>query len=783
MDDTMSGARSTPNHCSSDGTVYAHSVAELPQEKWETLVEHSAVVAELAARFADSFGARDWGELLGQWHDLGKRSAEFQRYIRNGDSDAGEELAKPGRVDHSTYGARYASSQFAGKAAGEIRLPGQILAACIAGHHAGLADLSPMNVRGTLGIRLNPLLTAIPPVSPPVDDGAVPRLTFPFSIDTARPAHAGFELSFFARMLFSCLIDADRIATERFCDPKQADERALHRPTLSELRMRIDAHLEGIETKAGATAVNVHRRAVLAECLAMASNLPGFFSLNVPTGGGKTLASLAFALHHATANEKLRRIVVAIPFTSIIEQTADVYRGALGDLADAGLIEHHSNLNPKHDTRQNKLSSENWAAPLVVTTNVQLLESLFAARTTPARKLHRLANSVIILDEAQMLPVDLLAPTLAALRELVSHYGCTVVLCTATQPALEHRAIDFEIGIKNVKPIIADADALHASLKRVVVERLGKLDDVALVGRLSVETQVLCVVNTKAHASQLFDGLTKKLGERKGCFHLSTFMCPQHRRKVIAKIKAALKAKLPCRVISTQLIEAGVDLDFPCVYRAQAGFDSIAQAAGRCNREGKLRDANGKPTLGRVYVFDAEIKPPPGILRSGAATAAEIADQFPDPLSPVAVLAYFKQFYWSQRRAKEWDLHDVLQCFEFNSAVGPHRMLAPLNFRTAADAYRIIQDEQTPVVVPYNEDARRLIDYLRTGLPLDYHHYKVLQQYSVGVRDRALQQLQSNSAVMEHPAGVWFLPDPQNYSLKKGMLADAVGLGAEALIV
>jgi CRISPR-associated endonuclease/helicase Cas3 len=307
-------------------------------------------------------------------------------------------------------------------------------------------------------------------------------------------------------MVFSCLIDADRTCTEAFCDSDKAEERAAPRPTLYELRAQLDAHLDAMRQNAHATAVNEHRRAILTQCLQAAGGKPGFYSLQVPTGGGKTFSSLAFALHHAP--ERMRRVVVAIPFTSIIEQTADTYRRALGSCAERGVVEHHSNLLPEQSTRANQMATENWDAPLIVTTNVQLFESLFAASTTPCRKLHRLANSVIILDEAQTLPVDLLKPTLRALQELVRNYGCTVVLCTATQPALEHRQ-DFSIGLKDVTPIIANQGELFEAMRRVTVKHAGQLADDILSMRLAAEAQVLCIVNTRRHAARLFDLLAK----------------------------------------------------------------------------------------------------------------------------------------------------------------------------------------------------------------------------------------------------------------------------------
>ena len=769
--------------------IYAHTLGPNSAD-WELLSAHAAVVADLAATFAAAFKATDWGRLAGQWHDLGKASAEFQAYLHaSQDADASEEGTAPGRVDHSCFGARYAIDQLTNGVAG------QLLAFCLAGHHAGLADATSTDdgVRSTLSHKLDPARYSIPVVSVPTDLlPALPPvpLKLPPGIGTAE--HLGFAVAFFGRMLFSTLIDADRTATEQFCNPDQARDRARAKPTLAVLRSAVDAHLDRKQRAAPPTPVNAIRAEVLAQSLAAATRPPGFFSLNVPTGGGKTFASLAFALHHAAANPTVRRVVVAIPFTSIIEQTADQYRQALGPLADRGLVEHHSSLNPKVDTRQNKLAAETWDAPLVVTTNVQLFESLFAAATTPARKLHRLAHSVIILDEAQTMPIDLLTPTLAALRELVARYGCTVVLCTATQPALERRPGEFDIGVDHPHSIIADAAALHARLKRVEVTRAGVLEDDALVDRLAGNREVLCVVNTKAHAAKVYDGLIARTGQRAGCVHLSTFMCAQHRRDVLRRVRRTLLRnrlavakggkRWPCRVIATQLIEAGVDVDFPTVFRAPAGFDSVAQAAGRCNREGKLVGKDGRPTLGQVVAFESEQLPPPGLLREAAQVAAELAHDHPDPLAPSAVQAYFHHLYW--KRSHDWDKHGVMPCFHYDPHhIADHRKLAPFAFRTAAAAYQLIREEQTPILVPYNKEAKAMVAHVIEGKPVDLAFFRQAQKYTVSVRDHFLHRLADNAVLYQHEAGVIALANPDAYSTEKGLLPDVAGISPEVLMV
>lgn len=748
--------------------LYAHTLVGRSSHEWEPLSVHLDKVARRASNFAETFGARDWGYTVGQCHDLGKASDDFQLYLRKvgassvdagAEEDAGTHITGKS-VDHSTFGSRFVEKS-------EGNYSGQVLAFCIAGHHTGLPDETSCDdttQRSTLRHKLDSGKYSIPTVSPP----DVPLPSLQLALKPIKGERA-FQIGFFTRMLFSCLIDADRSCTEEFCDHEKASERsglsgALGRPSIVELKRQLDSSLASKQQNAEPTGVNRQRRVVLDCCRKAAGLEPGFFSLNVPTGGGKTLSSLAFALDHTILNG-LRRVVVAIPYTSIIEQTADVYRQTLGPLAEAALIEHHTNLQPKHDTRSNQFGVENWDAPLVVTTNIQLLESLFAYRTTPCRKLHNLANSVIVLDEAQTIPVELLRPVLAALRELVLNYGCSIILCTATQPALEHRA-DFELGIEAVRPIIPNpADLFHA-LRRVEVRSLGRLADDDLAGRLVQERSVLCIVNTRKHAARLYDKVAAQ-SEAAECFHLSTWMCGDHRRSVLKTIRGRLAAKQTCRVVSTQLVEAGVDLDFPTVYRAETGFDSIAQAAGRCNREGKL-------PIGLTYIFEAEERPPAGLLRAAADTAKELQSKYPDPLDPAAVEAYFKLFYWTKK--SEWDKHAVMKTMDIDRQRG--RLL--FQFREMAAAFRMIRDEQLPVLVPYSQDAN--VDNPIWGKlaanKVPFLPQRELQPYLVSVRSQAVEQMQRRGFVMEHESGVWILLNRSLYSREKGLDPEATTLDA-----
>jgi CRISPR-associated endonuclease/helicase Cas3 len=730
-------------------------------------------VSQSSANFADAFGARPWGDILGRCHDLGKLSDDFQKYLleegtKSADAGAEEDAdthTSGKRVDHSTFGARFVEATIGG-------LAGQVFAFCIAGHHTGLPDESSsedLGQRSTLRYKLDQSRYSIAHVDPPVME--FPKLPPP-PIKPKSRAEVAFQLGFFTRMLFSCLIDADRTRTEEFCDPDKAEERSgfggdVGRPTLATLKTQLEISLHEMQERADPTGVNRQRSIVLNLCREAANLPPGFFSLNVPTGGGKTLSSLAFALEHALKDgHNLRRVVMAIPFTSIIEQTADVYRTALGPLAATALVEHHTNLQPRHDTRANQFGVENWDAPIVVTTNVQLLESLFAYRTTPCRKLHNLARSVIVLDEAQTIPVELLKPTLAALKELVLNYGCSIVLCTATQPALERRC-DFELGIENVRPIIPDATPLFQALRRVEVRYLeGKQSDDKLCALLVKERSVLCIVNTKKHASQLYDKIVAG-SDAAECFHLSTWMCGEHRRHVLQTVRDRLKDGKPCRLVSTQLVEAGVDLDFPTVYRAEAGFDSIAQAAGRCNREGKL-------PLGFTYVFEAEERPPKGLLQTAAVVAKELHSLHPDPLAPAAVEAYFRHFYWMKK--PEWDKHGVMKTMDIDHGRG--RLL--FQFREMADAYRIIRDDQLPVLVPYSDDPsadNAMWDKLASN-KVPFLRQREMQPYLVSVRKKAVEQMQQRGFVAEHESGVWILHNRSLYSREKGLNPEATTLDA-----
>jgi len=670
---------------------FAHSTERDDRANWQPLAEHLNSVGELASAFAEQFGGQSLAYAAGLLHDLGKYTDDFQRRI------AGDAI----RVDHATHGARLAVERY--------QQIGTLLAYGIAGHHAGLANGIDGGARTALRDRLKGIGL------PPLQDDWQREISLPEQLTPPRLSpheeRSSFQFAFLARMLFSCLVDADYRDTEAFYDrvavPGQPNDRsrsrALESPSLQALREQLDTFLSGFSTDSH---VNRVRASILAHTRNAAQQAPGLFSLTVPTGGGKTLTSLAFALDHAIRH-KQRRVIFVIPFTSVVEQNAAVFRSALGDLGEAAVLEHHSAFvaaqPPRSDAERYqareklRLAMENWDAPIVVTTAVQFFESLFAARSSQCRKLHNIAGSVVILDEAQTLPLKLLRPAVAVIDELARNYRTSVVLCTATQPALN--APDFRGGLDGVRELAPDPPELFRMLTRVRVRHVGTLDGDELSAQLRVLDQVLCIVNNRRHARAVFQALS----DLSGTYHLTTLMCAKHRSKTLAEVRARLKAGQPCRLISTSLIEAGVDISLPTVYRAEAGLDSIAQAAGRCNRNGE-RPADQS----EVRIFANGDWAPPPELRQFAQAAQEVLRErqfLEDPLSPPAIEAYFRKLYW-QKGDKELDSADLL-------GLCAQSRIDSLPLEILADRFRMIDTVQMPVIVPFDDDARRDIESLR----------------------------------------------------------------------
>ena len=695
------------------------------------LTDHLLGVSKLAADAAMWFGAEAWAGVAGQWHDLGKFSAEFQSYIRDASGFERkqahvEDEAIPGRVDHSTAGAIHAVNQWGP--------PGRVLAYLIAGHHAGLPDWEKLEggTGGVLKERLRNTGLLDRALDADIPDRLLRAECPLFDVPGGKQ---GFAL--WVRMLFSCLVDADFLDTETFMDGDKARQRGDY-PSLAILCEQFDHRMESLVRSVADTPVNRLRSDILQQCRAKASHRPGFFSLTVPTGGGKTLSGMAFALAHAITHGK-RRIVHVIPYTSIIEQTADIFRDIFGE----AIIEHHSSLDPDRETARSRLATENWDAPIIVTTGVQFFESLFAARTSRCRKLHNLVDSVVILDEAQLLPPEFLQPILDALNLLVAHYGVTVVLSTATQPVLESRKDSFGKtrlrGIENVEEIIGYPDVLYAALERVRVclpesLLLGQSWE-EIAGEIMRYESVLAIVNTRRQARELHALLPK------GAIHLSALMCGQHRSDVIAGIKARLSRGESVRVVSTQLVEAGVDLDFPVVYRALAGLDSIAQAAGRCNREGWLE-------RGEVVVFIPPEPAPPGIMRRAAAkTVSVLTGCIGPPLSRDRFSQYFRLLYDDT----DLDKRGIVKLLT------PDKELA-VQFRTAAKRFRLIDETGESVLVRYHsseddDQIEILLNKLRQDGPSRWLMRK-LQRYSVNVSEYHFTQLQNDCQIEEISPGI-----------------------------
>lgn len=581
-----------------------------------------------------------------------------------------------------------------------------------------------------------------------------------------------FSLGSFTRMIFSSLVDADFLATEAFMNSAQAKVRNLApENSLAAICQLVDERIDGFGTPSPGDSVNLQRRAVVDDCRASALNAPGIFSLTVPTGGGKTLSSLSFALRHALAHSQ-RRVIYVVPFTSIIEQNADVIRKILAPLETASftpLIEHHSSLSPDKENTKSRLAAENWDAPVVITTAVQFYESLFAAKTSRCRKLHNIANSVVILDEAQSLPVDFLSPCLRVLQELAVFYHTSVVLCTATQPAVHYNADEFPIGLKDCREIIGDTASLFAALKRVEVDSLGDVSDALLVERLANHLQALCIVNRRKHAQQLF----QLLGKAEGNYHLSALMCPEHRSRILSEVRVRLCEGLPVRIISTQLIEAGVDVDFPVVYRALAGLDSIAQAAGRCNRNGKLSSP------GQTYIFRPEDQRGETYFRETAQVAHQLLDLHPDLLGQEAIRHYFDLYYYQQK--PRWDSKNLLGRFRLD---GRNRNFPfDFSFATVADEFRLIEDWQVPVIVPYDDKARSLIEDLRKPfIPLNRKLFRALQRYTVQISPRLRDaNIRSFEVLREGQFHVLISTD-LNYSNDFGIMFDEAHCNSQQLV-
>ncbi len=686
----------------------------------QTVEEHLNAVSDLCGRFAKVFGDEIQGRLIGLAHDIGKRSAQFQERLKGGCV-----------VDHSTAGAFECAKRDAFWAA-----------CCVAGHHGGLPDFG--NIKNdtsddaTLFGRIRKAL-----------ERQIPPYEVPFSLpDNTVPEGYGKDNltdSFIIRMLFSCLVDADFLDTASFMSneslrPKRGDNKSV-------LLDKLDRYINPWWQPSNE--LNKKRCEILRACIDRSVNEKGLYTLTVPTGGGKTIASMAFALNHALKNG-MDRVIYVIPYTSIIEQTADVFRNIFGS---ENVVEHHSGAlfeieeGGPDSQYLNIKATENWDSPIIVTTAVQFFESLYSNRPSKCRKLHNMANSVIIFDEVQTLPTPQLRPCVAAISSLVKDFKSTAVLCTATQPSLNDLFTQYVPGIKT-KELCPDSAAMYSDFRRVTFKDIGLIDSVNLSAKLAEQPQVLCIVNSRKSAQDIFGTLPAE-----GSFHLSTLMYPMHRRSVLFEIRQRLKNGLPCRVVSTSLVEAGVDIDFPAVYRELAGLDSILQAAGRCNREGRRL-----PDESVVTVFDG-VSATPQLLQVNIGATREALRGNADPAAPETIARYFKS-YRSLAEGK-LDKSNVISAFEKGISG------CALPFRTVAERFHLIDDATKTVYIPRGEGID-LVRRFRAG-ERSRSLFHNLGQYGVNIYENHFQALSARGVLEAIDENSAILIDLSLYSRNTGL--------------
>lgn len=692
----------------------------------QLLLDHLEGTARLAKDFALPFGGEEQAELAGLSHDIGKYSKAFQDRLHG----------NPMRVDHSTAGAVEC-----------WKLQQPFAAFAVAGHHGGLPNggsrMDPSD-KNTLHGRLKKQRDGLlKPYNAWVQELTLPHAEIP---DFLKQCNAELEPVFFTRMLYSCLVDADFLDTETFMSGKRRESSA---ESIDSLWDKLQKNLSGWFPPKGE--LNTQRCKILSQCIqAGETQAPGLFTLTVPTGGGKTVASLSFALAHAKKHG-LKRIIYVIPYTSIIEQTADKFRTILGE---ENVLEHHSNISYDLQdeatplTTQLANAAENWDMPVVVTTAVQFFESLYAYRSSQCRKLHNIAESVIVFDEAQMLPIPYLRPCVWAISQLVKNYKASALLCTATQPALDPLFHEFlpECTIREICP----ASSFTAEVfQRVTFQKTGRLTWDELAARMNSCHQVLCIVNSRKSAQEVYQRL-----EGDGTYHLSTLMYPAHRWQQLTEIRERLKQGLPCRVVSTSLIEAGVDVDFRTVFREQAGLDSILQAAGRCNREGKRPAAESF-----VYIFEGEGKVP--LLFSTAIGAGkQVLARYEDISSPEAIHEYFRQLLDLKGKAAQ-DKERILPLIQSE----------PFPFRTIAERFHLIDSPTRTIYIPLEEGAK-LIGELQSGM-VNRNTFRKLGRYSVSIYEQHFAALEQAGDLQILDSGDAVLRNLDLYSMKTGLSLEA----------
>lgn len=687
--------------------------------------EHCKGTADLCANFASEFGMTSWGRMLGLLHDRGKERNGFQTYIRSKTGYETKAYSNESK-EHSRIGASIVH-----------KLKEDVLfwlSNPIAGHHRGLYDIDELEMILKADIP-NEVNVALPEVK--------------LATQLIKPSPS--EASHVCRMLFSCLVDADRLDTERFMSPEKNKLRSGYQ-SFVELKERLDNFRRSFG-KSNANSLNKLRSEIQEVCDKKGTMKPGLFSLTVPTGGGKTLASVIWAISHAIHHGK-KRIIIAIPFTSIIVQTAEIMRNIFGA---ENVLEHHSAVEETDDDKT-RLACENWDAPIIVTTNVRLFESMFSNKPSACRKLHSICNSVVILDEAQTLPLSFMQPIVDAMNSYVKLFGVSFLLCTASQPVLEgnHKGcgntkfIGFPQG--NITPLIDSKLKLHDKLRRVDIDiNTAPLSNEELVEKITKHPRVLCVVNTRRHAYELFNGMPQ---DGVMSFHLSRMMCPAHILKTINTIKEYLgRPNQEIRVISTQLIEAGVDIDFPVVYRQLAGLDSILQTAGRCNREGRL-------DMGKAFVFSLENDRPFSAIGFAADAMKQLlsVSTETDWLSPEAINEYFCMLY---ANTPSFDKQNIAELMDKPQSCP---------YQEIADKFKLINDEGASVIVNYGE-ASELVEKLRVFGP-NMSLVRQLGRYSVNMSRHKFNEMKQNGLIEEPWTGFYFVPFESQYDSKTGLKTD-----------
>ena len=693
-------------------------------EGWtiQTNETHSEGVARMAARFASQFGMQDYGRVMGILHDKGKERRGFQQHIRQA-SGFDPDMSVLGPSEHAYIGGVVSQTLFPKEH--------ELFSNAIMGHHRGLYDDDEWKDK---------LKEAIPQEISPIS--LTDSLRIPDSIRAIKPK----DVHHLERALFSCLVDADYLDTESFMDPEQSSLRS-QGESLSVLLERLESYLHDLKENAAQSKVNDIRNQVQEWCRRSSVGMPGYYSLTVPTGGGKTLSSLLWALKHAVIHKK-ERIIIAIPYTSIITQTASVLRRVFGA---RNVLEHHSDVdyaeNKSEFTKSLQLATENWDYPVIVTTNVQFFESLFSNKPSSCRKLHNIVNSVIILDEAQTLPSEFLHPIVDALETYHRVFHCSILFTTASQPTLSGEIIGTNPSTRfdalpSIQEIIPREARLHDKLRRVRLH----IDETAstyaeLSERIVREKRVLCIVNTRKDAKEIFQRLPDD-GIR---MHLSRMMCPAHIRKSIHDLKEILQkpGHDPVRVVSTQLIEAGVDIDFPVVFRQEAGLDSILQAAGRCNRE-------GRESICPTYVFSLtkEHPLPPGYISQTNNARINMGKNY-DWFSQEAMDCYFKQLY---ARVNSFDTHSIGYLLDNPSCI---------MFESASEAFRLIDEDSVPVVVNWGKGMELVMKWKQSGPSTAL--LRAFSQYSVNVRQRDFNALVDLGAIQQLDEGLFFIDDTSYY--------------------